>query len=70
VTVIMFIVHVYDEYKAHQLGYTDITPLPVSFAEMVTFAASLAPILWLLGAVMMLKRQPVGFFIASTFLFA
>jgi hypothetical protein len=36
---------------------------------LLTFAASFAPILWLLGAALMLKRQPVGFFIASTFLF-
>jgi hypothetical protein len=28
-----------------------------------------APILWLLSAVRMLKREPLGFFIASTFLF-
>jgi hypothetical protein len=69
VTVIMFIVHVYDEYTSHQLGFTDITPLRASFEEMVAFAASLAPILWLLGAIMMLKHAPLGFFIASTFLF-
>jgi hypothetical protein len=61
-TVIMFIAHVYEEYKAHLLGFPDIVqgaPFPISFA----------PIIWLLGAVFMLKRQPLGFFIASTFLF-
>jgi hypothetical protein len=68
-TTIMFIVHVYEEYKAHLLGFADITPLPVSLEELVTFAATLGPILWLLGAVMMLKRWPVGFFVAATFLF-
>jgi hypothetical protein len=40
-------------------------PFPISFEMMLTFAASSAPVLWLLGAVMMLKRQPPGFFIAS-----
>jgi hypothetical protein len=72
VTVIMFIAHVYEEYKAHLLGFPDIVqgaPFPISFEMMLTFAASSAPILWLLGAVLMLKRQPLGFFIASTFLF-
>jgi hypothetical protein len=68
-TVIMFIVHVYEEYTAVQLGFPAITPLPASFLEIVTFAASLAPVLWLLGAVMMLKRLPLGFFIVSTFMF-
>ena len=68
-TVIMFIAHVFEEYGTLSLGFPAITPLPVSFEQMVTFAASLAPILWLLGAVMMLKRLPVGFFVASTFLF-
>jgi hypothetical protein len=72
VTVIMFIAHVYEEYEAHLLGFADIVqgaPFAISFEMMLTFAASLAPILWLLGAVLMLKRQMVGFFIASTFLF-
>ena len=68
-TTIMFIVHVYEEYKAHLLGFPDITPIPASFEGMVTFAATLAPIIWLLGAVMMLKRWPVGYFVVSTFLF-
>jgi hypothetical protein len=72
VTVIMFIGHVYEEYKAHLLGSADIVqgaPFAISFEMMLTFAASLAPVIWLLGAVLMLKRQTVGFFIASTFLF-
>ena len=68
-TVIVFIAHVYEEYRALSLGLPGITPLLASFEQMVTAAASLAPILWLSGAVMMLKRQPVGFFVASTFLF-
>jgi hypothetical protein len=71
-TVVMFIAHVYEEYKAHLLGFPDIVqgaPFPISFEMMLTFAASFAPILWLLGAVCMLKRQPLGFFIACTFLF-
>lgn len=71
-TVIMFIVHVFEEYKAHLLGYPDIVkgaPFPMSFELMVTFAASLAPIVWILGAVMMLRRWAVGFFVVNTFLF-
>src|SRR5262249_55343259 len=51
-TVVMFIAHVYEEYRAYSLGFPAITPLRASFEQMVTFAASLAPILWLLGSVM------------------
>ena len=72
VTVMMFIAHVCEEYKAHLLGFPDIiegAPFPISFDMMLTFAASFSPILWLLGAVLFLKRQPVGLFIVSTFLF-
>jgi hypothetical protein len=68
----MFIAHVYEEYKAHLMGFPDIVqgaPFPISFEMMLTFAASFAPIIWLLGAVLMLKHQPLGFFIAGTFLF-
>jgi hypothetical protein len=68
-TVIAFIVHVYEEYKTLQMGLPAITPLLASFLDMVTAAATLGPVLWLLGAVMMLKHLPVGFFIANTFLF-
>ena len=71
-TVIAFIAHVYEEYKAYILGFPDIlqgTPFPITLELLLTFAAFLAPILWLLAAVMMLKRWPVGYFAASTFLF-
>jgi hypothetical protein len=71
-TVVMFIAHVYGEYRAHLSGFPDIVqgaPFPISFEMMLTFAASFAPIIWLLGAVLMLKRQPLGFFIVCTFLF-
>jgi hypothetical protein len=41
-------------------------PFTITFELMLTFAASLAPIAWLLGGVMMLKRWPVGYFVGST----
>ena len=73
-TVIAFIAHVYDEYKSLLLGFPQVMeglPLPFipTFELMLTFAASLGPIAWLLGAVMMLKRWSVGYFVGSTFLF-
>jgi hypothetical protein len=71
-TVIAFIAHVYEEYKAYVLGFPDVLqggPFALNLDLLLTFAAFLAPILWLLGAVMMLKRWPVGYFTVSTFLF-
>jgi len=71
-TVISFIAHVLEEYKAFVLGFPHILqglPFAVTSDLMVTFAGFLAPILWLLGSVMSLKRWQVGYFIASTFLF-
>jgi len=72
VTVIAFIAHVYEEYRAYIAGYPNVlqgTPFKLTLELLLTFAAFLAPILWLLGAVMMLKRWSVGYFTASTFLF-
>lgn len=72
VTVIAFIVHVYEECRAYIAGYPDVlqgAPFTLNLELLLTFAAFLAPILWLLGAVMMLKRWTIGYFTASTFLF-
>lgn len=71
-TVIAFIAHVYEEYKSFRLGLPHVmegAPFTITFELMLTFAASLGPIAWLLGAVMMLKRWSVGYFVCSTFLF-
>jgi hypothetical protein len=71
-TVIVFIASVYEEYKAYIMGFPNImqgAPITITLELLVTFAAFLAPIWWLLGAVMMLKRWPAGYFTVSTFLF-
>jgi hypothetical protein len=71
-TVIAFIAHVYEEYTSFQSGQPHVmesASFTITFDLMLTFAASLAPIAWLLGAVMMLKRWSVGYFVGSTFLF-
>jgi hypothetical protein len=71
-TVIVFIAHVYEEYKAYALGFHHIlegAPFTINLDLLLTFAAFLAPVLWLLGAVMLLKRWPTGYFTLSTFLF-
>jgi hypothetical protein len=70
VTVILFIVHVSEEFAAHVENYlARISGLPVTQTDFIVIAAFCAPVVWLLGAVMLLKRWPFGYFFASTFLF-
>jgi hypothetical protein len=69
-TVIAFVVHVYEEYVAHVERHLEIlSGLPVTQANFLAIAAFVAPIIWLLGAVLLLKRWAFGWFLASTFLF-
>lgn len=72
-TVIAFIAHVCEEYVAEIGGFANVlasTPLAhITLQSMLKFAATLAPILWLTGAIMLLRRWPVGYFVANTFLF-
>ena len=70
VTVILFIVHVYEEFVAHvEHQLTKLSGLPVTQTDFLVIAAFSAPIVWLLGAVMVLKRWAFGYFFVSTFLF-
>jgi len=70
VTVILFIVHVYEEFASHiELFMTRLTGLQVSQKDFLTIAAFIAPIVWLSGAVMMLRRWHFGYFFASVFYF-
>jgi hypothetical protein len=71
-TISFFVAHVYEEYKAHVLGFPDVNQgvFELTVVQMWTFAPFLGTLLWLLGAVLMLKRWPLGYFIASTFLFS
>lgn len=69
-TVIVFIVHVAEEYVAHiEHSLTTISGVAISQADFLAVAAFAAPIVWLAGAVMMLRDWAFGYFFASTFLF-
>jgi hypothetical protein len=69
-TVICFIVHVSEECAAHVERYLSLrSGLQVTQADFLIIAAFAAPIVWLLGAVMILKRWTLGYFLVSTFLF-
>jgi len=70
VTVILFIVHVYEEFAAHIERYlARLSGLQVTQTDFLIIAAFSGPIAWLLGAVRLLKRWAFGYFFASTFLF-
>jgi hypothetical protein len=70
VTVILFVVHVSEEFAAHVERYlTQVSGLAVTQTDFLVIAAFCGPIVWLLGAVMLLKHWPFGYFFASTFLF-
>ena len=79
-TIVAFMVHVLEEFKADADGYPfilqpilhtffHVDDFKLTLVPMATFAAFFAPILWLLGMILMLKRWSLGYFFASTFLF-
>jgi hypothetical protein len=68
--VVLFIIHVYEEYLFHiEHTLAAISGFVVSQTAFLTIAAFTAPVVWLIGALMMLKRWHFGYFLASTFLF-
>ena len=70
VTVILIMVHVYEEFAAHIERYlTRLSGLQVTQTDFLVIAAFSGLVVWLVGAVMLLKRWAFGYFFASTFLF-
>jgi hypothetical protein len=66
VTVIFFIVHVYEEYITDfEAAMTDVTGLHVLEKNFLTATAFTAPILWLTGAILLLKRTHAGYYFLS-----
>lgn len=70
VTVVCFIIHVYEEYVSHiERTLSHLSGTAVSQGDFLFIAAFSAPIVWLIGAIMVLKRWSFGYFLMSTFLF-
>lgn len=70
VTVLFFIVHVYEEYLAHvEVEMSALSGFTVSQHDFFTIAAFLSPVIWLLGLLLTLKHWQFGYFLVSTFLF-
>jgi len=71
VSVILFLVLVYEEYLTHiEVLFSKLAGSPVTQTDFLTIAAFAAPIVWLLGAALTVKRWPLGYFFASSFLIA
>lgn len=69
-TVAAFIVHVYEEYVAHiEHELSHLAGANVSQFDFLTIAGFAAPVIWVLGAALMIKRWQLGYFLVSTFLF-
>jgi hypothetical protein len=69
-TAIFFILHVFEEFSTHiEFVMTRLTGLHVSQKDFLTVAAFIAPVIWLTGAVMVLKRWHFGYFLMSVFFF-
>jgi hypothetical protein len=69
-TVVLFMIHVYEEFRTHiESVMTRLTGLHVTQQDFLTIAAFVAPVIWLTGALMLLKRWQFGYFLTSVFLF-
>lgn len=70
-TVIFFIVHVYEEYITDfEVAITDITGFHMLEKNFLTVAAFIAPIVWITGAILIIKKTHLGFYFLSFFFFA
>ena len=69
--IILFIVHVYEEYVTEfEVAMTDITGFHMLERNFLTVAAFIAPILWITGAILIIKRTQLGCYFLSFFFVA
>lgn len=70
-TVIFFIIHVYEEYlTGFEQTVSTLSGVEVSQFTLLTIAAFLAPIMWIAGAIFILKGWRFGDFFLCAFFFA
>ena len=71
VTVILFIMHVYEEYLTDfEVAITDIFGFHVNEFTLLTVAAFFAPAMWITGAILILKKTQFGYYFLSFFIVA
>ena len=69
--VILFIVHVYEEYLTNfEVAMTDITGFHMLEKNFLTVAAFIAPIIWITGAILLIKKTHLGYYFLSFFFVA
>ena len=67
-TIMLFICHVYEEYVTHfNMVMTDITGFHMLERDFLTIAAFIAPVMWVGGAILIIKRTAIGFYFLSFF---
>ena len=70
-TIILFVIHVYEEYITDfEVAMTDITGFHMLERNFLTVAAFFAPILWITGAILIIKRTHLGYYFLSFFFVA
>lgn len=70
-TVIFFIVHVYEEYITDfEVAMTQITGFHMLEQNFLTIAAFAAPVLWLSGAILIIKKTALGYYFLCFFFVA
>lgn len=70
-TIILFVVHVYEEYLTDfEVAMTDITGFHMLERNFLTVAAFVAPILWITGAILIIKQTQIGYYFLSFFFVA
>lgn len=71
VTVMLFIIHVYEEYLTDfEVAVTDIFGFHVQEQVFMTIAAFMGPAMWILGAILLLKKTQFGYYFLSFFIIA
>ena len=70
VAVIFIVIHVYEEYRGHiEIFMTKLTGIDVTQTNFLTIAAFIAPVIWLSGLVLALRRLQFGYFLICVFYF-
>ena len=70
-TVVFFIIHVYEEYVfGFEQIVSGLSGTEVSQKDFLTFAAFIAPAMWILGAIMIIKRWALGYYFLAFFFVA
>jgi hypothetical protein len=65
-TMIFFIIHVYEEYITDfEVAMTDISGVHVLERDFLTIIVFLGPVVWLSGAILLLKRIAAGYYFMS-----